>query len=917
MHQADPGHARIPSPLFLAPLLCLAAPALSDGVSVVLHGAHVEQVTAGATVLPASDLAAGRSVGAVDFVPLGGMGIGAADGRSLATYFARSTASPDWIVDLESWQDANGDGYDFFLFEVGGNDAVQVAPVFPNGSFGKDAPVAGWTSTGYQPSAGPNSGQTVYGLAFKRSQLLDASGTPLAPSATIQGVRIRSASIDGAAFLAHRPNRDVGQDGDGSVTVTGTTRVGQLVELVYRGPWASETDVAPNPFLDYRLTVTFNGPGGRVVVVPGFFDADGSGGEWGTLWKARLRAPERGSWTASASFRQGPGVAVSLSPNAGTPGLLDGVATTFEVAPRDLAAPGFLKYGHLQYVGTHYRRFEHGSYFVKAGCNSPENLLAFRGFDGVSKYQGSVGNLHTFAPHAGDWRPGDPLFVGRDHGVSSKGLIGAMNYLASVGINALHVMPMNLGGDGQDAFPFLAPDPTAFAKTHYDTSRLDQWNQVFEHAARLGMALQVSLAETETQNENWLDNGGLGTERKLFFREMAARFAHHPAILWTLSEENDYPVSLLRAFADYLQAVDPYGHPITIHNHPNDFSDYDQIKGDPRFSATALQFSPDQAEAQVEEMRADSAAAGHPWVVGAVEHTPYSQGVTDTNHDEMRKRILYDVLFSGGHLEWYLGWHGLPLGGDLSVEDFRTRHEMWEDNGHALALMRTLPFWQMSPADHLLSGEDFTHGGGEVFAKPGSIYAIYLPRATSTGTLDLTGAGGDFVLRWFDPREGVAAGSSIPVTGGGSVALGPPPYASSEDWVALIVRPNTLTGDVAGISVSAGGEQKLTLAAKPGDAGRPYVLMGSMTGTSPGFLIGNLLVPLNFDRYTRWTVEAANGPVLQNTRGLVPPSGTVQMKVVLGPGDFAPLVGTTLYHAAVLREPTDFASNAVALELLP
>ena len=44
----------------------------------------------------------------------------------------------------------------------------------------------------------------------------------------------------------------------------------------------------------------------------------------------------------------------------------------------------------------------------------------------------------------------------------------------------------------------------------------------------------------------------------------------------------------------------------------------------------------------------------------------------------MRRRALYDVYFSGGNIEWYLGYFPLPPGGDLRTEDFRTREEMWD-----------------------------------------------------------------------------------------------------------------------------------------------------------------------------------------------------------------------------------------------
>jgi len=52
---------------------------------------------------------------------------------------------------------------------------------------------------------------------------------------------------------------------------------------------------------------------------------------------------------------------------------------------------------------------------------------------------------------------------------------------------------MNLGGDGYDTHPFLAPERTPYFKTHFDISKLHQWNQVLDHAQNRGIALNVVL----------------------------------------------------------------------------------------------------------------------------------------------------------------------------------------------------------------------------------------------------------------------------------------------------------------------------------------------------------------------------------------------------------------------------------------
>jgi hypothetical protein len=100
-------------------------------------------------------------------------------------------------------------------------------------------------------------------------------------------------------------------------------------------------------------------------------------------------------------------------------------------------------------------------------------------------------------------------------------------------------------------------------------------------------------------------------------------------------------------------------------------------------------------------------------------------------------------------------------------------------------MQENLPFWEMQPADELLSGESPDFGGGQVFAKAGQAYAIYLPTASNTGTLDLSGSFGTFALDWFNPRTGQFEGSAQ-IIGGGAAPLGAPPSSASEDWVALL-----------------------------------------------------------------------------------------------------------------------------------
>lgn len=554
----------------------------------------------------------------------------------------------------------------------------------------------------------------------------------------------------------------------------------------FTGPQTDESDSEPNPFLDYRLTVRFVAPSGHVTDVPGYFAGDGQGSGTGTQWVARFAADEPGEWRYCASFRAGPEVAVELDPAAGQPAAFDGAGGTFTVAPAPPDAPGFYRWGRLEYDGGHYLKFRDGPYWIKGGTNSPENFLAYAGFEDTADAGGNVpGFLHSYAAHVADWREGDPTLPGAaDEG---KGIIGALNYLSDQGVNSIYFLPMNLGGDGGDTWPFLAPEDV----THYDVGKLEQWRVVFEHAQRRSVALHIVLNETEPANREWLDrvpaaDGGIAVSRRLYYRELVARFADLPAIKWNLSEESVFAADEALAYAAYLRALDWAAHPVALHN-PADWAGvYDELLGAPEFSATSMQYLADDAGAWVEAWRAASAAAGRPWVIDMDENRPAEMGLTPDNAGPLRKEILYDVLFSGGNIEWYAGYHGLPPGGDLNLEDFRTREDMWAYMRHARRFLEeNTPFWEMAHADGLLLGEAQDYGGGEVFALPGRVYAIYLPLASDPASLVVPP--GLYGLRWYDPRDGVFAGpAQTHYVRGRLLAIGPPPYTPGGDWVALV-----------------------------------------------------------------------------------------------------------------------------------
>ena len=141
---------------------------------------------------------------------------------------------------------------------------------------------------------------------------------------------------------------------DDRVHVAGELKQWHDVVLTLDGPHTGEA-ADPNPFLDYRLTVTFAN-GSKRYEVPGYFAADGnaaeSGATDGNRWRVHFVPDETGEWSYAVSFRTGPEVAVSLDPGAGRPVAPDGASGRLVIGPSDKTGQDYRRRGMRRYVGS-------------------------------------------------------------------------------------------------------------------------------------------------------------------------------------------------------------------------------------------------------------------------------------------------------------------------------------------------------------------------------------------------------------------------------------------------------------------------------------------------------------------------------------------------------------------------------------
>ncbi len=207
---------------------------------------------------------------------------------------------------------------------------------------------------------------------------------------------------------------------------------------------------------------------------------------------------------------------------------------------------------------------------------------------------------------------------------------------------------------------------------------------------------------TETENESifeaWDDvtvSEDFADSRKLYYREMVARFGHLNGLVWNLGEENGVvgnsgqdpyrqltSVEQRLSFAQYISDLDTYGHAIVHHNWP-DIEDetYGPLLGEDAFSGISLQAHYDYA-AKTAEWTQRAQASGRGWMLTVDEPLGWEFGAhpdaDGTDHRREIEGVLWPVLMSGGAgVDWYFGWQNNAPTSDLSNEDQRTRHALW------------------------------------------------------------------------------------------------------------------------------------------------------------------------------------------------------------------------------------------------
>ncbi|MDA9773486.1 DUF5060 domain-containing protein [Saprospiraceae bacterium] len=582
------------------------------------------------------------------------------------------------------------------------------------------------------------------------------------------------------------------------IVALGVMKVAQPITLLIPGPELSEAH-KDNPFLNYRLIVTFTKMNEKYEV-PGYYAADGNAGETsansGKIWKVHFTPPSEGKWKYTLNFKKGNQLAISTEYNIGTALPLNGFEGSIDIKKIDKTAIGFYSKGKLEYVEKRYLQHKNsGDFFVKGGAGSPENLLAYIGFDGTMRMNvaqqregeaSTTETLHRFEKHIQDLDETSKLWQ-IDKG---KGILGGINYLASKGINSMYFLSMNINGDGKDVWPYTSYNE----RERFDCSKLDQWNFVFDHMDKKGILMHILLQETE--NETLLDNGDTKIHRKLYLREMVARFSHHLGVVWDMGEENG-PVhwspngqsrEQVKTMLDYFNEIDPYQNLRVIHSHADKKTRhemYNEMLHHPTMNGMSMQIHP-RTESH-KETKHWLTKSNNSWSISVDEIGHYTRGADPddrptNNQDSIRKEVLWGNLMAGGSgVEWYFGY--LNHNNDLQCEDWRSRDQLFAYTGYATSFFHNhVPFEMMTSADELI-----IKGNAWCLQQKGKSYLVYSLESQEIH-LNTEDNYGIFNLTVFNPRTGKIIEQSKRTFRGQPIKLRPPFLGRSDDWVYLLTK---------------------------------------------------------------------------------------------------------------------------------
>jgi hypothetical protein len=361
---------------------------------------------------------------------------------------------------------------------------------------------------------------------------------------------------------------------------------------------------------------------------------------------------------------------------------------------------------------------------------------------------------------------------------------------AGTGSRSLHLLG-RLGqriGFAREPFDSLANLGLAEDIYHpgFDYSRfqVSYW-QKFERALRYARDRDVIFSLILDMNDSKVHPAPGSLDERRFIQYAIARLSAFSNITWDLGDDLDHyrGDEWTHTTGTMVKNWDLYKHLAT--SHPVDNVHQDRTSA--WFDFTSFQEWSRAQHAFMLAQRKQQERLGRiiPQTneeYGYEDHYPmWAKGPGSDSADTLR-RTAWEIVMAGGYqTAGETARRGTNVWPDKGGGWLNGRGDdtmtMFEGYAHMVDFFTSFDWWKTEPHDELVNN------GNYCLAKPGEVYAIYLPRA---GSVTVRLQPGNYDAKWWNAATGERA-ALPPVNTNGSLWTSPP-ASGSNDWAMLLLR---------------------------------------------------------------------------------------------------------------------------------
>ena len=330
--------------------------------------------------------------------------------------------------------------------------------------------------------------------------------------------------------------------------------------------------------------------------------------------------------------------------------------------------------------------------------------------------------------------------------------------------------------------PFAAENPSDFSHPNFDWRKFNvaYW-QKYDRMAKFARDRDMIFSLVLDMNDNIVHLPKGSEDERRFIRYAVARLGAFSNITWDLGDD-------LEGFRDdvwthdtgtWIKQVDPYKHLATSHPmkdvHQDRASDWFDFTSFQDWSREQHRYMLSQRKKQMDTGRIIPQTNEE---YGYEDHYPMWAKPGSESADVLR-RTAWDIYMAGGYqTAGETARRGTNIWPDTGGGWMNGRGDdtmtMFLGYGHIVEFFTSFEWWNAEPHDELVDG------GNYCLAKPGEVYAVYLPNG---GKVTVRLEGGDYRAEWFAAQTGERIPIEALAHGGAWTSNDAP---DRNDWALLI-----------------------------------------------------------------------------------------------------------------------------------